>query len=317
MTTVLVVLKLAGVLITGVSAILALMVEPNSAAKLKARKYLLGLAVFGLVIAFAAQVGDSWKTKLDDDASKARTERLLKAIGRAVTRIDYVSMETTVHWPLEDTGLTKYRQRLAKLVELAQGDDPEAGQESHGLRVTTRGRDNISIFTLTDNSVAFPVRSDGTAFSLFYAAAHPRVSIYKNPPDETILQKFADSGLVQLPVADLTLIPHGGKRHSIIVNQQFEDNPPFTLSDEVKELEVPRESWAQSGQIYSTSDLDGVTGVVSLDSTIDVQHLFGPPRLTLYFNGQRIRFEPSQLKSFKGRWATLYLFTFPKEKAPK
>lgn len=313
MSTVLAVLKLTGVLITGISAVWALIVEPNSAAKLKARRYLLGLAVFGLVVAFAAQVGDSWKTKLDDDASKARTERLLNAIGRAVTRIDYVSMETRVHWPLEDAGLEKYRQRLEKLVKLAEEANPDAGQESNGLRVTTRKTDSISIFTLIDNSIAFPMRSDGTAFSLFNAAAHPRISIYKNPPDENVLRKFAESGLVQLPAADFTLIPHGGKRRSLIVNTEFDDKPPFTFSDEVTELEVPREGWAQSGQIYSTSDLNGATGIVSIDSTIDVQHLFGPPTLTLYFNGQRVHFEPSQLKSFKGRWATLYLFTFPKE----
>jgi hypothetical protein len=317
LATTLAVLKIVGVLITGASGVLALITETKTTDKrhlTKAGRLLLGLGVIGFIVAFGAQLTESYKAKADDDASKARTEKLLKEIARAVTRIDSISMDVSVHWPIEEPALSTYRNRLQELIEQADADYPKAGTESHGLKVTERNPEHVNIFTIPDGSAAFPVSSDGTAFELFNSAAHPHIFIYKQAPDEDVLKAFAKSGLEPLPRADLTLIPRGGRRHTMIVtHHDFNTETPFSIADNVTGLEVPRESWSQSKEAISLTDLAGATGIILIGSTLDVQHVFGAPSVNLYFNGSRIQINPSQLKQYKDHWATLYVFTLPKE----
>lgn len=312
MSAILAILKLVGVLITGASGVWALIVDANSQAKHRARKHLLALGVAGLVVALSAQVLDSWKSKRDDDENKARTRNLLAEIERAVTRIDYVSMDASVAWPLNEPPLSKYRDRIQRLIGDAETESPKTGEESHGLRVVTRSQDHISIFGVPADSDALPQRSDGTAFEFFRAAAHPHVSIYKQPPDEKILNSFVESGLASLPPADFKLIPRGGTREIFVVPFEGLQSSSFAIQDKAVSLEVPKETWSQNGNVISTADIAGTTAIISISSTVDVQRLWKASSIDLYFNGQKTHIDPKQLREFSGHWATIYVFTFPK-----
>jgi hypothetical protein len=299
------IVKGIGILLTGVSAVWVLLVEADTGAKHRARKYLLSLAVLGGAMAVLAQIGDSWKTKRDDEQAQRRTERLL-------TRIDYISMDATILWPIQERALSRYRERLQGLIKAAEMDDPAVTEESHGLRVTGRTEDKIDIFTFTANSEAFPIRADGTAYQLFNSAAHPHITIFKSAPDDKTLKALAESSQEPFPQADMTLIPQGGERRMLVVpSHPLDAEEPFRIGDQISGLEVPKNMWAQSGSVLSTADLPGATAVIKLAATLSVQKIWKPSSITLYFNGQRTYVDARQLKEFRGSWRTLYVFTFP------
>ncbi len=304
-------LKLIGVLVTGASTAWALIADASSENKQRARKYLLALSVLGVVVALGAQIGDSWKSRQDDDQNNKKAEILLNQIERAVTRIDYISMDVSFRWPFDNSTLAPYRDRIAKLVEDAESQDLSVGEDIGGLRVVTRGSDHISIFNIIEGSDALPKRQDGTAFSFGVAASHPRMGFYKAAPDATVLRNFVKSGLVELPKPDLTLIPKGGSIQVTLVPNGDFDPSPFSMAESVHGLQVPRETWSQSGRIISIGDLPGSTAIISINSTIDVQRTWTPPTIDLHLNGQVIHIDSSSLQEFKGDWATVYVFTLP------
>lgn len=312
MSLILAILKLVGVMITGVSGVWALIVDPDTEAKHRARKHLLALGITGLVVALSAQVLDSWKSKRDDDENNLHTRHILGEIDRAVTRIDSVKMDAGIIWPLDELPLSKYRDRVQQLIQSAEAEHPSAGQESHGLRVVSERFDHIDIFGVPDNSEALPQPSDGAAFEFFRAGAHPQVSIYKKSPDEKVLKSFVESVMVSLPPADLKLIPHGGTRQLFIVPSEGSPSPSFAIQDKIVGLEVPRETWSQSGDVISMTDLPGTTAIVSLSSTGDVEKVWKAYYVDLYLNGQKVHLDSSQLREIRGHRTAIYVFKFPK-----
>jgi hypothetical protein len=269
---ILIILKLAGLVLTGAFAILGLLTEFKDRETKKVTKWgkvaLIGIFV-STAMSFVSQVLESAKSAHDSRAATkqaqdqiARSNEVLNNLNRSLNPLTNVRITYWLTAPLQASELTKYRERLLQGVkEILRARN----QRSNLGFISRRGPSGPEAVSIPRKSPLMPQRSETIPFYLLtYSGLQFSFLLNHHGGSEFVAE---DEGTRPEPDLWFDVSTENGEARSTEYSLEY-DLKSHQLTIFASDLISDPEYWRSNNRIQAVPDLSGVQLALKIDDTM-------------------------------------------------